>query len=134
MLVVLGKADLAAGLEGLRGVVTFREADPKQTGVTWIHDNAKSEQHYLPETEPPGVAIFDCNNDGCMDLLLVNTCNAVFFHPKTTHPHALYRNNCDGTFTDVTEKAVITADLFGMGVAVGMWTRRGVKGGNIPQV
>lgn len=109
----------AAGPKSSDGTVTFREADPKQTGVTWVHDNAKSPEHYLPETEPPGVAIFDYNNDGKMDLLFVNTGDSVFFHPKTPHHHALYRNNGDGTFTDVTEKAGITADLFAMGVAIG---------------
>jgi hypothetical protein len=109
----------AAGPGAPSRIVTFREADPKQSGVTWVHDNAMSPQHYLPETEPPGVAIFDYNNDGNMDLLLVNTGDSLFYHPKTPHPHALYRNNGDGTFTDVTEKAGITADLFAMGVAIG---------------
>ncbi len=108
-----------AGPGASNGTVTFREADPTQSGVAWVHDNAMSPQRYLPETEPPGVAIFDYNNDGNMDLLLVNTGRSVFFHPKTPHPHALYRNNGDGTFTDVMEKAGITADLFAMGVAVG---------------
>jgi len=110
---------LTAGSVSSTSSVTFREADPKQTGVTWVHDNAMSKQHYLPETEPPGVAIFDYNNDGLMDLLLVNTGDSSFFHPTTPHHHALYRNNGDGTFTDVTEKAGITADLFAMGVAIG---------------
>jgi enediyne biosynthesis protein E4 len=109
----------AAGPGDSGSTVTFREADPKQTGVTWVHDNAKSDQHYLPETDPPGVAIFDYNNDGNMDLLLVNTGESPFYHPTTPHHHALYRNNGDGTFTDVTEKAGITADFFAMGVAIG---------------
>jgi len=110
---------LTAGPPSSNGTVTFREHAPKQTRVTWVHDNAMSPQHYLPETEPPGVAIFDYDNDGCMDLLLVNTGDAVFYHPKTLHHHALYRNNCDGTFTDVTEQAGITGDIFAMGVAIG---------------
>ncbi len=109
------------------GTVTFREADPKQSGVTWVHDNAMTEQRYLPETEPPGVAIFDFNNDGNMDLLMVNTGTSVFHQPKGPHPHALYRNNGDGTFTDVTEKAGITADLFAMGVAVGDYDADGYE-------
>ena len=119
ILSVLGKADLSASREGTNGVVTFQEADPRQTGVMWVHDNAMSPQHYLPETEPPGVAVFDYNNDGNTDLLLVNTGECVFFHPTTPHRHALYRNNGDGTFTDVTEEAGITANLFAMGVAIG---------------
>ena len=109
-----------AAVQGAPDVtVTFRQADPKQSGVTWVHDNGMSPQRYLPETEPPGVAIFDYNNDGNMDLFLVNAGESVFYHPKTPRLHALYRNNGDGTFTFVTEKAGITADLFGMGVAIG---------------
>ncbi len=120
MLTVLAAALGVAALSGgADGTVTFREADPKQSGVRWVHDNAMSPQRYLPETEPPGVAIFDYNNDGNMDLLLVNTGDSSFYHPKAPHLHALYRNNGDGTFTDVTEKAGITADLFAMGVATG---------------
>src|SRR5438128_12533369 len=107
--------DFAANSGATSGIVTFREGDPKQTGVMWVHDNAMSPQHYLPETEPPGVAVFDYNNDGNTDLLLVNTGECVFFHPTTPHRHALYRNNGDGTFTDVTEEAGITANLFAMG-------------------
>ncbi len=99
--------------------VTFREADLNHAGVHWVHDNAMSEQRYLPETEPPGVAIFDYNQDGWMDLFLVNTGESVFFKPATPHRHGLFRNNRDGTFTDVTEEAGITANLFGMGAAVG---------------
>src|SRR5207253_2527932 len=52
-------------------------------------------------------------------LLLVNTGESSFFHPHIRHHHALYRNNGDGTFTDLTQKAGITANLFGMGVAIG---------------
>jgi len=78
-----------------------------------------ADHRYLPETEPPGVAIFDYDNDGWMDLFMVNSGTAVFFRPRTPLRHALYRNNHDGTFTDVTQQAGITADLFGMGIAVG---------------
>ncbi len=99
--------------------VTFRELGPRETGVTWVHDNAISERRYLPETEPPGVGIFDFDNDGWMDLFLVNTGESVFFKPPKPLHHALYRNNGDGTFLDVTEKAGIKANLFGMGVAIG---------------
>ncbi len=99
--------------------VTFRESPPSESGIKWIHANAHSEQRYLPETIPPGVALFDYNNDGLMDILFVNTGEAPFFHPTTPLHSALYRNNGDGTFTDVTMKAGLTANLFGMGVAVG---------------
>jgi hypothetical protein len=97
---------------------TFRESDPRESGVTWVHANAMSEKRYLPEAEPPGVGIFDYNNDGWMDLFLVNTGESVFFKPPKPLHHALYRNDGDGTFTDETAKAGITANLFGMGVAI----------------
>src|SRR5947208_2536322 len=98
--------------------VTFRQAPPSESGITWVHTNARSEHRYLPETIPPGVAIFDYNSDGLMDILLVNTGESAFFHPAKPLRPALYRNNGNGTFTDVTEKAGLTANFFGMGVAV----------------
>ncbi|HXJ93196.1 MAG TPA: CRTAC1 family protein [Terriglobia bacterium] len=100
-------------------LVTFRQVLPKESGVTWVHNNARSDRHYLPEAFTPGVAVFDYNNDGWMDLLFVNSGETTFFHPVHPLPYALYRNNGDGTFTDVTEKAGIHPNLFGMGVAVG---------------
>src|SRR2546426_3789084 len=102
---------------GAAGV--FREAPPSESGIRWVHVNAHPDHRYLPETIPPGVAIFDYNNDGWMDLLFVNTGESTFFHPVVPPRSALYRNHGDGTFTDVTEKAGLTANFFGMGVAVG---------------
>jgi hypothetical protein len=99
--------------------MTFREVPPQESGISWVHVNGHSEKRYLPETIAPGVAIFDYNNDGWMDIFFVNSGESVFFHPKTALRPALYKNNRDGTFTDVTETAGLTANLFGMGVAVG---------------
>ncbi len=97
----------------------FREVPPGESGITWTHENAHSDKRYLPETTGAGVAIFDYNNDGKMDILLVNSGTSSFYRPAKPLHHALYRNNGDGTFTDVTQQAGITADLFGMGVAIG---------------
>jgi len=97
----------------------FREVPPHESGISWVHDNGHSEQRYLPETTGAGVAIFDYNNDGKMDILLVNSGRSSFYNPRAPLHHALYRNNGDGTFTDVTQQAGITADLFGQGVAIG---------------
>jgi enediyne biosynthesis protein E4 len=97
----------------------FREVPPSESGITWIHENARSNKRYLPETSGPGVALFDYNNDGRMDILLVNSGTSSFYTPASPLRHALYRNNSDGTFTDVTRQAGITADLFGQGVATG---------------
>ena len=98
---------------------TFRQIPPSASGITWVHTNAHSDHRYLPETIPPGVAIFDYNNDGLMDILFTDSGESAFFHPsKPLHP-VLYRNNGDGTFTDVSEKAGLTANFFGMGAAAG---------------
>ena len=62
-----------------------------------------------------GAAIFDFDADGWMDLFFVNSGTSTFFRPSRSIRHALYRNNQDGTFTDVTAAAGLTVDLFGMG-------------------
>jgi hypothetical protein len=100
--------------------VVFEVANPHETGITWVHDNAKSKAHFLPETIGPGCAFLDYDNDGWMDIYLVNSGPADFRDPPSRLPrNALYRNNRDGTFTDVTGKAGVPGGNFGMGVAVG---------------
>jgi len=95
----------------------FQQIAPERSGIRWSHVNARSDRRFLPETIPPGVAIFDYDNDGWMDLLFLNAGESTFFHPaKPLHP-ALYRNNHDGTFTDVTAKAGLDVNLFAMGAA-----------------
>jgi len=98
-------------------VVTFEEVSPKQSGITWVHTNAYSADHHLPETVGAGCAFFDYDNDGWMDIYLVNSGPSDFFKPGTPIRNALYRNNHDGTFADVTEKAGVAGNTFGMGVA-----------------
>ena len=105
----------------------FREASPSETGVTWVHENGRSAARYLPETAGPGVAIFDYNNDGLMDILLVNSGTSAFYRPPAPLKHALYRNNGNGTFTDVTKQAGITADLYSMGIAIGDFDNDGYE-------
>ncbi len=103
----------------------FEEVPPSTSGVTWVHDNAISPERYLPETMGPGVAFLDYDNDGWMDIYLVNSGVSDFFTPKTPLKNALYRNNHDGTFTDVTDKAGVAGGSFGMGVAVGDYNNDG---------
>ncbi len=74
---------------------------------------------YLPETVGAGCAFVDYDNDGWMDIYLVNSGPCDFYRPSTPLRNALYRNNRDGTFTDVTEKAGVQGNAYGMGVAVG---------------
>jgi hypothetical protein len=103
----------------------FEEIPSSQSGITWAHDNARSEKRYLPETLGPGAAFLDFDNDGWLDLYLVNYGPCDFFKPSKPLHSALYRNNRDGTFTDVTEKAGVAADIFGMGAVVGDYDNDG---------
>jgi enediyne biosynthesis protein E4 len=98
-------------------VVTFEEVSPKQSGIVWVHNNAHSVERHLPETVGAGCAFFDYDNDGWMDIYLVNSGPADFFKPATLIRNALYHNNHDGTFTDVTDTAGVAGRTFGMGVA-----------------
>ncbi len=104
----------------------FEEIPPETSGITWVHENAKSPERYLPESLGPGCAFLDYDNDGWMDVYLVNSGPSDFYAPKTPLRNALYKNNRDGTFTDVTEKAGVAAGAaFGMGVAVGDYDNDG---------
>ncbi len=84
-----------------------------------------SDGRYLPETCGSGCAFIDFDNDGWMDIYLVNSGPADFYSPKTPLRNALYRNNRDGTFTDVTENAGVPGGTFGMGAAVGDYDNDG---------
>jgi hypothetical protein len=97
--------------------VTFEEVPPGRSGITWVHNNGHSTERYLPETVGAGCAFLDYDNDGWMDIYLVNSGPSDFFNPTTPLRNALYHNNHDGTFTDVTEKAGVAGGTFGMGVA-----------------
>ncbi len=97
----------------------FAEVPPSASGIDWVHENAMSETRYLPETLGPGCAFLDYDNDGWMDIYLVNSGPCDFWKPARPIRNALYKNNRDGTFTDVSEKAGVCGGTFGMGVAVG---------------
>jgi hypothetical protein len=99
------------------GGVIFEEIPAKASGIIWSHDNARSPERYLPETVGPGCAFFDYDNDGWLDIYLVNSGASDFFNPDAPLKNALYRNNRDGTFMDVTDKAGVAGRGFGMGVA-----------------
>ena len=97
----------------------FEEVAASRSGITWVHTAGKSAEKHLPETSGAGCAFLDYDNDGWMDIYLVNSGKADFYTPPRPLQNALYRNNRDGTFTDVTEKAGVGAGGYGMGVAVG---------------
>jgi len=96
------------------------------SGITFRHDNAGSPEKYLIETMGSGCGWIDFNQDGLLDLYLVNGAATRAYAPKSPLRSALYRNNGDGTFTDVTERAGVGAEgLFGMGIAVGDYDNDG---------
>ena len=97
----------------------FEEIPAEKSGIRWVHSSGKSPEKYLPETTGAGCAFFDYDNDGWMDIYLVNSGKCDFFAPDPPLRNALYKNNRDGTFTDVTEKAGVAGGGFGQGVAVG---------------
>jgi hypothetical protein len=118
---------LAAGAVPARAAAPplFEEIPASASGISWVHDNAISPEHYLPEALGPGCAFLDYDNDGWMDIYLVNSGPCDFFKPSRPMRNALYRNNRDGTFTDVTLQAGVAGGTFGMGVAVGDYDNDG---------
>jgi enediyne biosynthesis protein E4 len=96
------------------------------SGISFLHQNAASPEKYLIETMGSGCGWIDYDQNGLMDLYLVNSGPTKLYQPKEMPRSALYRNNGDGTFTDVTEKSGVGAQgLFGMGVAVGDYDNDG---------
>ncbi len=98
---------------------TFEEVPASSSGITWVHTAGKSADKHLPETSGAGCAFLDFDNDGWMDIYLVNSGKSDFYNPPRPLRNALYRNNRDGTFTDVTAPAGVSGGGYGMGVAVG---------------
>ena len=108
-----------------RTPIRFETIPPDASGIHWKHSNAQSEERHLPETVGSGCAFLDFDDDGWMDIYLINSGQSDFFRPETDLRNALYRNNRDGTFTDVTEMAGLAGGEFGMGVSAADYDRDG---------
>lgn len=103
----------------------FRLTDvTARAGIGFRHNNGAFGAKYLPETMGAGCAFLDYNRDGWMDILLVNGMDWPG-HRKRRSTLQLYRNNGDGTFSDVTRQAGLDVELYGMGVAVGDYDNDG---------
>jgi hypothetical protein len=104
-----------------------------KSGIRFKHEASRTSQKYLPESMSGGVAMFDYDNDGWLDLFFVNGARIQDPMPRGAAPdksdprfwNRLYRNNRDGTFTDVTESAGLQGRLYGMGVATGDYDNDG---------
>ena len=98
----------------------------QKAGVKFeLHNDARG-QFRQPELMVGGVGVLDYNNDGCMDIFFTNGADLPSL--KKTGPeysNRLFRNNCDGTFTDVTEKVGVAGEGYSMGVAVGDYDNDG---------
>ena len=109
------------------GVPPIRFEDIAQkAGVHFITENCPTPEKHQPETMPAGVALFDYDGDGLLDIYLVNGAempSLVKTSPK--YSNRLYHNNGNGTFTDVTERAGLTGAGYGMGAAVGDYDNDG---------
>ena len=103
--------------------VQLRDVTQK-AGLRFVHNSGAFGKKFLPETMGPGVAFIDYDNDGWPDIFLVNGMDWPGHAKKHTTPK-LYHNNHDGTFTDVTHKAGLDVEMFGMGVAVGDYDNHG---------
>ena len=105
--------------------VTFLDV-AASAGISFKHQNAASPEKFLIETMGSGCAWIDYDQNGLLDLYLVNGAATGAYTPQQSPRSALYRNNGDGTFTDVTLQAGVGAEgLFGMGVAVGDYDNDG---------
>ncbi|HEV2618247.1 MAG TPA: CRTAC1 family protein [Candidatus Acidoferrales bacterium] len=103
--------------------IVFRDVT-RAAGIHFVDNNGAFGKKWLPEALGPGVAFLDYNNDGWQDILLINGKN----WRGHSGPHstmALYRNNRNGTFTDVTRQAGLAVEMYGMGVAVGDYDNDG---------
>jgi len=103
--------------------IQFRDVT-QSAGIRFVHNNSAFGKKFLPETMGPGVAFIDYDNDGWPDIFLVNGMDWPGHVQKHSTPK-LYHNNHDGTFTDVTHKAGLDVEMFGMGAAVGDYDNDG---------
>jgi hypothetical protein len=89
-----------------------------QAGIHFKHNSGAFGKKYLPETMGSGACFLDYDNDGWQDILLVNSMDWPGHKSGKSFP-ALYHNNRDGTFTDVTRQAGLAIEMYGLGCAVG---------------
>jgi hypothetical protein len=101
------------------GPIVFEDISEKAGLTHWTHKMGTPAKTYLVETKGSGIGLIDYDNDGWLDIYVVNGSTFDALDGKETPPHAaLFHNNHDGTFTDVAEKAGVTNDRWGTGVSI----------------
>ena len=113
-----GSAPKAAPQGGLR----FTDATAA-AGLKFTHNSGRAGKKYMPETLGSGVALFDADGDGWLDVLFVNSRDWQSKGRKSLH--ALYRNNRNGTFANITKGSGLEVEMYGMGAAAGDYDNDG---------
>jgi len=133
---LLSAAVLAVSFSGPDSAVPGNFVDITQAaGLRFLHKASHTSKKYLPETMGAGVALFDYDNDGLLDIYLVNGAPIDDPTPAGTIPkksgpqywNRLYHQKKDGSFEDLTERAGVAATGYGMGVAVGDYDNDGYE-------
>jgi enediyne biosynthesis protein E4 len=120
------KRPITAGGFVKQGPIVFQDIAEKAGLTSWHHTMGTPAKNYILETIGSGVALLDYDNDGWMDIYMVNGSTVDALTGKAEAPHAaLFHNNHDGTFTDVADKAGVTNDRWGFGVAIGDYDNDG---------
>jgi len=96
----------------------------RESGIAFTHNSGAYGRKYLPETIGSGVVVFDYDGDGRPDLFFVNSSDWPEHHRHVSTP-ALYRNRGDGRFEDVTAKAGLAIEIYGIGAAAGDYDNDG---------
>jgi enediyne biosynthesis protein E4 len=120
-------ASKLSGSTAAQSVSQIFEDITAKSGIRFKQESSRTNEKYLPESMGGGVAMLDYDNDGWLDLFFVNGAKLLDPMPPGALPdksdprywNRLYKNNRDGTFTDVTEKAGLQGRLYGMGVGTG---------------
>ena len=121
MLVILLPANPTA-------VDSIRFEEAASPGLHFVTNSGKTARKYLPQTMAGGVAVFDYNNDGLLDIFAVNgAAMPGLVKQGEAQWNRLFRNNGDGSFTDVTEKAGLQGRGFNIGVAIGDYDNDGYQ-------
>ncbi len=120
------KRPITAGGFVKTGPVIFQNIAAKAGLTTWQHTMGAPDKKFILDTVGSGVGLIDYDNDGWLDIYLVNGATDESIAGKAPAPHAaLFHNNHDGTFTNVAAKAGVENDRWGFGVAVGDYDNDG---------
>lgn len=103
-------------LPSSRGHIQLQDVS-RETGVTFVHTDGSSGSRYIVETVTAGLALFDYDSDGLIDIYFLNGAPLRGAEADTPPRNALYRNEGDWRFTDVTDEAGVGDIGFGLGVA-----------------